>query len=161
MGGTSPFNPKPLNSVGGGPVWDKMGVLGGKRGVIGGGVGVGRGMRVGRWRARGGRTGRGLRAPASLRVNSPHRSGLRPSPERRAMCVPRPLTHPPMATHARVPIDWIRFQYSGRVYLQPIRDGRRRVRRLRAGTRGCWAGPPVFDCRGRGALLGEEDVLLR
>ena len=51
---------------------------------------------------------------------------------------------------------WNRFQYFGPVLSeptapQPIRDGRRRVRRLRAGTRSCWTGPPVYDYRGRGA----------
>ena len=34
--------------------------------------------------------------------------------------------------------------------LEFIRSGRRRFRRLRAGTRSCGPGPPVYDSRGRG-----------
>ena len=45
---------------------------------------------------------------------------------------------------------WNHFQYSSSLS-EPIRAGRRRIRRLRAGTRSCGPGPPVYDYRGRGA----------
>ena len=42
------------------------------------------------------------------------------------------------------------FQYSGPILSEFIRAGRRRIRRLRAGTRSCGPGPPVYDYRGGG-----------
>ena len=47
---------------------------------------------------------------------------------------------------------WGHVLYSGPTWSDFIRAGRRRFRRLRAGTRSCGPGPPVCDCRGgRGA----------
>ena len=43
------------------------------------------------------------------------------------------------------------FRYTSLVSSEFIRAGRRRIRRLRAGTRSCGPGPPVYDYRGRGA----------
>ena len=45
---------------------------------------------------------------------------------------------------------WNHFQYSGLIWSEFIRAGRRRFRRLGAGTRSCGPGPPVYDYRGRG-----------
>ena len=46
---------------------------------------------------------------------------------------------------------WNRFQYSSPIQSEFIRAGRRCILRLRAGTRSCGPGPPVYDYRGRGA----------
>ena len=44
------------------------------------------------------------------------------------------------------------FQYSCPIWSEFILAGRRRFRRLRAGTRSCGPGPLVYDYRGRGIL---------
>ena len=48
---------------------------------------------------------------------------------------------------------WSHFQaqYSSPIQSEFIRAGRRRFRRLRAGTSSCGPGPQVYDYRGRGA----------
>ena len=47
---------------------------------------------------------------------------------------------------------WKHFRGSGPIWSEFIRAGRRRFRRLRAGTRSCGRpGPPVYDYRGQGA----------
>ena len=48
---------------------------------------------------------------------------------------------------ARSPSVWNHFQYSGPPQSEFIRAGRRRIRRLRAGTRSCGPGPQVYDYR--------------
>ena len=48
------------------------------------------------------------------------------------------------------PSVWNHCQYSCLVQSEPIRAGRRRPRRLRAGARSCWTGLPLYDSRGRG-----------
>ena len=56
-----------------------------------------------------------------------------------------------MASRGMTRIVWHHFQYRVcPIWSEFIRAGRRRFRRLRAGTRGCGPGPPVYDCRGRG-----------
>ena len=42
---------------------------------------------------------------------------------------------------------WNQVQYSSPTWSEFIRAGRRRIRRLRAGTRSCGRGPPVYDYR--------------
>ena len=46
---------------------------------------------------------------------------------------------------------WNHFQYSSPIWSEFIRASPRRIRRLRAGTRSCGPGTPVYDYRSRGA----------
>ena len=52
---------------------------------------------------------------------------------------------------ARPAAGWNIFPYSRLVWSESIPADRRRIRRLWAGARSCGPGPPVYDCRGRGA----------
>ena len=86
-------------------------------------------------------------APAAARSGSrPRREVARPARE----CAPRRSLRALAGGLPRVGGVWNHFQYSCPIYSEFIRAGRRRFRRLRAGTKSCGPGPPVYDYRGRG-----------